>query len=140
MASEFFFVVILAHTLRVLGDMNAFNSFAVAIISLVFMGAVTAGAHSGGLNGSMEKSMKDMETMKMSGNVDQDFMMMMKSHHAAAIDMANVVLREGTDSQVKALATKIVDAQTKEIAEIDAWLKAHPPKEAKAMQPTEMHR
>ncbi|MGX1742417.1 DUF305 domain-containing protein [Bosea sp. NPDC055353] len=59
-----------------------------------------------------------------SGDADVDFMKQMRSHHQGAIDMAKVVLANGKDSQVKALANEIVSAQEKEIATIDQWLKA----------------
>ena len=66
-----------------------------------------------------------MEAMPMtfSGAADIDFMRQMRPHHQGAIDMAKVVLAEGEDPQVKA-AQEIIKAQEKEIATIDAWLKA----------------
>ena len=56
------------------------------------------------------------------GNADTDFMAQMRAHHQSAIDMAQVVLAEGKDAQVKKLAQDIIAAQKKEIAEIDGWL------------------
>lgn len=56
------------------------------------------------------------------GNADTDFMAQMRAHHQSAIDMAQVVLAEGKDAQVKKLAQDIITAQKKEIAEIDGWL------------------
>ena len=67
-----------------------------------------------------------MEGMPMSftGDADIDFMRQMRPHHQGAIDMAKIVLAEGKDAQVKGLAQEIIKAQEKEIATIDAWLKA----------------
>ena len=68
--------------------------------------------------------MKMMEAMpKFSGDADVDFMREMRTHHQAAIDMAKVVLANGTDPDTKKLAQDIIAAQEKEIATIDAWLK-----------------
>lgn len=106
----------------------------IAVVSAFLALGVIATAHESadGLHGTMEKSMKDMQSMKMSGNVDQDFMTMMQMHHKSGIDMARVALKQASDPKVKELAQRVIDAQTKEISEIDAWLKAHPPKEASA--------
>lgn len=58
------------------------------------------------------------------GDADIDFMMQMKGHHQAAIDMAKVELANGKDAEAKKLAEAIVTAQEKEIATIEKWLKA----------------
>lgn len=68
--------------------------------------------------------MTAMQSMpKFTGDADVDFMMQMRPHHQAAIDMAKVVLASGKDAETKKLAQEIVAAQEKEIAVIDAWLK-----------------
>ena len=68
--------------------------------------------------------MHAMQTMPVfSGDADVDFMKHMRPHHQAAIDMAKVVLANGTDPDAKKLAQDIITAQEKEIATIDAWLK-----------------
>jgi uncharacterized protein (DUF305 family) len=70
---------------------------------------------------AMVKMMQSMP--KFMGDPDVDFMNQMEQHHKGAIDMAKVVLANGKDPQVKKLAQGIIDAQEKEIATIDAWLK-----------------
>ena len=77
------------------------------------------------LHQAMSKSMKEMQSMKMTGDVDPDFAMMMKHHHQSGVDMARVQVRDGKDPEMKEQAQKIIDAQTKEIAELDRWLQAH---------------
>jgi uncharacterized protein (DUF305 family) len=68
--------------------------------------------------------MKMMEaTPKFTGDADIDFMMQMRTHHQAAIDMAKVLLANGKDAETRKLAQDVIAAQEKEIATIDAWLK-----------------
>lgn len=74
----------------------------------------------------MKEMMKDnndkMASMKMTGNTDVDFAMMMRIHHLGAIDMAQAELRDGKDPQMKEMATAIIAAQKKEIATFDRFL------------------
>lgn len=60
------------------------------------------------------------------GNPDRDFVRMMIAHHQGAIDMAKVELKYGKDPEIRRLASAIVAAQEKEIAEMKAWLAKHP--------------
>ena len=76
----------------------------------------------GDMRESMMGMMKSMESMKMSGNTDRDFAMMMKVHHQGAIDMAQVELKSGKDAKMRAMAKGIIAAQQKEIKEFDQWL------------------
>ena len=70
---------------------------------------------------SMQTMMKSMK-VKPTGNPDADFVLMMIPHHQGAIDMAKVELQYGKDPELRQLATDIVAAQDKEIAEMKAWL------------------
>lgn len=79
---------------------------------------------------SMGKMNRDMRSKPMTGNADQDFARMMVSHHQGAIDMARVELEHGTDPTLKTMAQKVIDDQTKEIQELQDWLKQHPAKQA----------
>ena len=73
----------------------------------------------------MMSSAKESQSMKMSGDVDRDFLTMMRHHHQSGIKMAEVQMREGKSAKVKEMARKIVDGQKKEIAEIEGLLKNH---------------
>lgn len=73
---------------------------------------------------SNEKSM----SMKMTGNVDHDFMMMMRHHHAAGIVMAEFQVANGKDKEMINMAKKIIKDQKREIKELDAWNDKHPMK------------
>ena len=96
-------------------------------------GAQTHDAHAGmaagsqALHQSMEKGQKDMMGMKMTGDADHDFAMMMTSHHKSGVEMAEIELKHGKDPKMKEMARKIIDAQKKEIAEFEAWMKTHKP-------------
>ena len=79
-------------------------------------------AAGGDMQESMKGMMKNMESMKMSGDTDKDFATMMKMHHQGAIDMAQTERKNGKDSKMRAMAKKIIDAQQKEIKTFDAWL------------------
>ena len=70
---------------------------------------------------SMKTMMTDMN-VKPTGRPDKDFVLMMIPHHQGAIDMAKVELQYGTDPELRQLATDIVAAQEKEIAQMKAWL------------------
>jgi uncharacterized protein (DUF305 family) len=77
-----------------------------------------------GFAASMQTMMKNMK-VRPSGNPDKDFVVMMMPHHQGAIDMAKVELQYGTDPELRQLATDIVAAQEKEIAQMKDWLAKH---------------
>jgi uncharacterized protein (DUF305 family) len=62
--------------------------------------------------------------IKFSGDADVDFANGMIPHHQGAVEMAKIVLQHGKDPALKKLASEIVAAQDKEIAFMQAWLKA----------------
>ena len=70
----------------------------------------------------MHDMMAEMETMKMTQDPDIDYAEMMKMHHMGAIEMAELELKSGTNSEMKAMAQAIVDAQKKEIIQLDSFL------------------
>ena len=66
-----------------------------------------------------------MSSMKMTGDHDHDFAMMMRSHHQAGLEMARAELKNGKDAQMKKMAQKVINDQTKEIKKLDDWLAKH---------------
>ena len=56
---------------------------------------------------------------------DLAFMEGMREHHRGAIAMSEVMLQYGADEEAKALARQVIEEQTAELAEIDAWLAAN---------------
>jgi len=71
----------------------------------------------------MAASMEKMETMKISGDPDYDFALMMIAHHQAAIDMSNVVIEKGVDLDLRAKAKDIKLTQAAEINDMEAYLR-----------------
>lgn len=74
---------------------------------------------------SME-GMKSMKMNMMQGMMKKDadvaFVCGMIAHHMGAISMSEVELKYGDNEWAKKSAQKIIDAQTKEIAEMTDWL------------------
>lgn len=100
----------------------------IAVASLLSVGAAvaqSANPASEKLKSSMESGMRSMNGMKLSGDTDKDFAMMMKMHHQQAVEMAKVQLQQGKSAELKAMAQKMIDDQSKEISQLDAWLQQH---------------
>lgn len=55
-------------------------------------------------------------------DIDVAFVCSMIPHHQGAIDMAKAELAHGDDPWAKQMAQNVIDAQTKEIADMLAWL------------------
>lgn len=94
------------------------------------MAMSSAQMQKGGGSDEMKKSMMSgmdgMQKMQMSGDTDKDFAMLMKMHHQQALEMAKPEIAHGKSPELKAMARKIIKDQTKEIAQLDAWMKKNP--------------
>jgi uncharacterized protein (DUF305 family) len=75
------------------------------------------------LSEAMNKMMDEMKGMKMTGDADKDFVMMMIPHHQSAIDMAENQISHGKNVQIKQFAQKVINDQSREIKEFEQWLK-----------------
>jgi Ca2+-binding EF-hand superfamily protein len=63
-------------------------------------------------------------TVATTGDADADFALGMRHHHQMGVQMARTELASGDDAAMKAMAQKIIDAQSAEIAALDRWLAA----------------
>ena len=68
-----------------------------------------------------EMEMSDMSMLENAKPFDREFIDMMIPHHQDAIVMARTELEEGKSADAKKLAEAIIDAQTKEIDEMNMW-------------------
>ena len=77
----------------------------------------------------MEMSAEEMQMMGMTDPdalankdpFDKAFIDAMIPHHRSAIEMAQVAYRESSNPEIKVLAEGIVEAQTREIAQMQGW-------------------
>ena len=74
------------------------------------------------LDETMKAMMDNMNNLQMTGNSDKDFVSMMIVHHESAVKMAGDELSHGKQYEVKKMAQKMVEDQSKEISEFKAWL------------------
>ncbi len=78
----------------------------------------------------MDMSMKEMEAMGMMMDpqalakedpFDKAFIDNMIPHHQSAIEMANLAAKETDNAEIRDLATGIVEAQRREISQMEQW-------------------
>ena len=71
---------------------------------------------------SMNAMHNKMMVASQNANPDIAFAAGMIPHHQGAIDMANIELKYGKDSQMRTLATNVIQAQQSEIIQMQRWL------------------
>lgn len=76
-----------------------------------------------GLNMAMAKMSRAMNGVRMNGNPDHDFLVMMIPHHQGAVDMCRVELRYGRNPRVLALCRNIIASQSSQIQEMEQLLR-----------------
>lgn len=81
--------------------------------------SANAGAFKNALDASMTPMMDGMAKVKLTNDVDQDFVALMIPHHQSAVDMAKAYLPYANNEKIKLLAQQIIQAQEEEIK----WLK-----------------
>ena len=74
------------------------------------------------LSETMEKMETKMKGMAKTGNADKDFLMMMIPHHESAVTMGEDQLSHGKNLELKKMAQKIMEDQSKEIKQFEAML------------------
>lgn len=91
-------------------------------IALAAIYMVSASAQTPASEPEQSPKMRMDTAAPMSTDQDKNFAMMMKMHHQKGIEMAQKELANGKSTEMKAMAKKIIAAQTKEIADFDQWL------------------
>lgn len=71
-----------------------------------------------------EKAMHERMMAASGVTVDQAYIAKMIEHHRGAVAMAEVALKESRDPEIRRMAQVVVDSQTREIAEMQAWTPA----------------
>lgn len=79
------------------------------------------GAATPAYQAAMGTMMTDM-MIPYSGNADVDFIRGMIPHHQGAVDNARIVLKYGTDPDVRKFAEGVIAAQEAEIKWMNDWL------------------
>lgn len=74
------------------------------------------------LGETMYKMETKMKGMAKTGNADKDFLMMMIPHHESAVSMGEDEISHGKNLELKKMAQKIIDDQSKEIKQFEAML------------------
>lgn len=69
---------------------------------------------------SMDRMHAEMNELKVTGDLDRDFVALMVPHHQSGVDMARVYLESGTDPELRRLAEQIVASQEAEIVHMEA--------------------
>lgn len=103
---------------------------AIAACIIVFGSALAAGAMEMSRSpadqayaAAMTAMDRSMQRSGWTGDPDRDFVRVMIPHHQSAIDMAKAELKYGKDPKVRALAVRIIAAQSREIREMNGWPK-----------------
>lgn len=75
------------------------------------------------------EAMKAMERMDnnadleiLTGDADHDVAILMINHHQSAMDMAQSLLHHGHHEELKEMAAKMIEDQSKEIRDLQEWL------------------
>jgi uncharacterized protein (DUF305 family) len=95
-----------------------------AIQGMDMKGAATSPATQAYMQ-SMQGMHDKMMGMTPTNDPNKDFVIMMKPHHHAAVEMAQAYLKYGTDPTLKKMANDIISSQKKEIVEMSAWQIKH---------------
>ena len=80
-----------------------------------------------GLGKDMHENMMQMMNMEAvsPGTPDHEFTSMMIKHHKDGIDMGRIIVKYSKTEKFRALARKMIDEQTKEIAELEKTIDHH---------------
>ena len=73
------------------------------------------------MQAAMDTMMAGTKNAGLTGNVDHDFAVLMAVHHQGAIEMSKGELQHGQHARMKTMANKIIESNTKEKKQLEAW-------------------
>ena len=80
-------------------------------------------------NTAMKKIMDDMdlqaEQEQLTGDADHDFAALMIHHHQGAVEMADLIMLQGSNPDIKRMAAEMKTDQEDEIRSLQKWLNEH---------------
>lgn len=98
---------------------------------------VSAQTESSAANGHSQKYLDVIDGLKQSTahaddgiDANRQFVQLMRSHQQAAVMMAYIELKYGTDADARSLAQRSIDIQQAQMSWMDQWLSAYQPQEA----------
>lgn len=74
----------------------------------------------------VEARMKEAMAAVSGADADHLWARKMIAHHQGALDMARIALEDTEDAEIRRMAQKTVEMQTRDIRDLEAWLEAHP--------------
>jgi hypothetical protein len=75
----------------------------------------TGAAATAAMMGAMDRMHSDMNSVRLTGDVDRDFTALMIPHHRSAVEMARAYLQSGRDPELRRLSESIIASQEAEI-------------------------
>ena len=97
----------------------------VTFVSIAESSAVNIPPQENKLLTEMQEMLETINMVPAPGDPDHHFAMMMILHHEGAINMANVLLKDGRDATMRKMAHLIIQKQTQDINELKAFLDSH---------------
>lgn len=91
------------------------------VLATAFAPTMFSGFRNGGIG--MIGGSQNVGGTRMMGNIDRHFIEQMIPHHDGAIAMAKLALTKATHPEIKNLAGAIIEAQNKEIRDMNGWYK-----------------
>ena len=86
-------------------------------------GGITGGSGEANPFGQVEQTMHQQMTAATGANLSETWARKMIAHHQGAVDMSEVLIRQGGDPEVLAMARRTVEDQRREIAHLEAMLR-----------------
>ena len=74
----------------------------------------------------VEAQMKEAMMAASGPDADHAWARKMIAHHQGALEMSRIALEDAEEAEIRGMAQKTIEMQTRDIRELEAWLAAHP--------------